>query len=465
MLNEVDFEIENEDSESKSKVQLLKTYSIVTSSPSVSTIVSLSDGGVSRINKYSIASNETRQFKDFMYEDKALKDPTNTFVYKKSISVLNTTHNKGYCIQKKMAFDSSGKPFKSNIEDTPNSSNDFGVFCRYEEQLSSLLNSIRLTSVSVDDCIGLWDIVINKDITNTIERYLNVNNKKATLFYLRYLELLSIMLSCVFGKCINDTIKKRLIELMRVHYRIMMSILKWIIEQNATLPNHMLNQLKKLINRRDLNYKTSTSTSTSTSTTLNHRSKSNHLDNGDEYYFSLILNYINTIASIHQEIILYQPEELKAMDKDVICRINDIMQNEALFSMNDIDMIFKSKIIPAVSFNHDHNSTSTVYANVNANANQGNNHRKLLEKIDLKTPKLFLNKESLKEYTLVLALQNTLINYIKENDDDDEGVVKFRPGLHEFLSNCCLYYELVVFTCLPKEVCIYILLIRITIGS
>ncbi len=59
-----------------------------------------------------------------------------------------------------------------------------------------------------------------------------------------------------------------------------------------------------------------------------------------------------------------------------------------------------------------------------------------------------------KEYTLVLDLDETLIHY-DVDENENEGFYLIRPGALRFLYEMKYYYELVVFTAAIAEVKLY----------
>lgn len=53
---------------------------------------------------------------------------------------------------------------------------------------------------------------------------------------------------------------------------------------------------------------------------------------------------------------------------------------------------------------------------------------------------------------MVLDLDETLIHYDCEDDDDEEGYYLIRPGAIKFLNELSKYYELVIFTAAMPDV-------------
>jgi Dullard-like phosphatase family protein len=80
-----------------------------------------------------------------------------------------------------------------------------------------------------------------------------------------------------------------------------------------------------------------------------------------------------------------------------------------------------------------------------------------LESFDIKSLKddnnkiilSYLSNDSVKKYTLVIDLEDTLVHLSKR--DSGEATVLFRPNLDYFLDNVSKYYEIVIFTCALQE--------------
>ena len=68
---------------------------------------------------------------------------------------------------------------------------------------------------------------------------------------------------------------------------------------------------------------------------------------------------------------------------------------------------------------------------------------------DIKIP--YLNYKSNKKFTLVLDLDETLISFKMLDSTKNQGILRLRPGLYEFLTNVKINYELIIFTSATKE--------------
>ena len=58
----------------------------------------------------------------------------------------------------------------------------------------------------------------------------------------------------------------------------------------------------------------------------------------------------------------------------------------------------------------------------------------------------FLKNPPLKDLTLILDLDETIMSFIYINDDNQEGLLRIRPYLNNFLNLLKEYYEIVIFT-------------------
>ena len=58
----------------------------------------------------------------------------------------------------------------------------------------------------------------------------------------------------------------------------------------------------------------------------------------------------------------------------------------------------------------------------------------------------YIQEKSKKKYSLILDLDETLINFKINHEQNDEGVLKLRPGILAFLETVREYYEIILFT-------------------
>ena len=65
--------------------------------------------------------------------------------------------------------------------------------------------------------------------------------------------------------------------------------------------------------------------------------------------------------------------------------------------------------------------------------------------------KPYIKTPNNKKYTLVLDLEETLINFRLKSEKKEEGTLKMRPGLYEFLDEIQFFYEIIIFTASSQD--------------
>ena len=113
-------------------------------------------------------------------------------------------------------------------------------------------------------------------------------------------------------------------------------------------------------------------------------------------------------------------------------------------SLKDIFYFFKNKIL--------HSNGLFGYLSPQLALKQSYN---LINKISAP----YIKTISKKKYTLILGLEETLINFkfVPTNNKGISGLLKFRPGVNSFLSEMKKYFELIVFSLYPQKIGEYLI--------
>ena len=115
--------------------------------------------------------------------------------------------------------------------------------------------------------------------------------------------------------------------------------------------------------------------------------------------------------------------------------ITEIFKSISEKTYEDIDVFFRDYIF------HVDNFDGSVLASVFLKENE-----------NFKTePAPYIHTKNRKKYSLILDLDETLIHFKINNDDDSEGVLQIRPGAIPFLEKVGKYYELIVFTAATQD--------------
>ena len=119
----------------------------------------------------------------------------------------------------------------------------------------------------------------------------------------------------------------------------------------------------------------------------------------------------------------------------------DIFNKLEKLTQIELQRIYKEKIFVNMNINGSIIGSS-AYFQKNQNYLKYQNNSKNI---------CFLNKNPSKNYTLVLDLDETLIHFKSNPNDDSSGILQFRPFLSEFLIGVSKYYELIVFTAATED--------------
>jgi Dullard-like phosphatase family protein len=76
----------------------------------------------------------------------------------------------------------------------------------------------------------------------------------------------------------------------------------------------------------------------------------------------------------------------------------------------------------------------------------------LLKNSNFRTlPSPYVRTKNNKEFSLVLDLDETLINFKPKNSGEEGGILRVRPGINQFLDEVGKYYELIIFTTATQD--------------
>ena len=286
----------------------------------------------------------------------------------------------------------------------------------FESQYNEILKCLQKGLFCYDECFEWWNFYFTSSLCYKLSEYF-LNNKPFQSVIQRSinLELLSIILcyDISFNECNFNELLSFLQQLIKTHHYNLLLLSKYLLSKIIT-PKNTNQWITKMDNMIHSN------------TVYNLTQQSNvdiikqiqmNCDNITELQRIIITHYANTYL-IENIIMLFK-------------RITTLTPYE-------INIFFREKVIRVL------NRNGSILA---SSANQ--TQKDYLFKNIIKIP--FLNNESLKQYTLVLDLDETLVHFTDDPNDANKGVLHFRPGLFEFLDKVSEYYELVVFTAATKE--------------
>ena len=302
---------------------------------------------------------------------------------------------------------------------------------KFEEKLNNLINSInnKIHINISNDCLELINYFFNSSLYDKLETYINNNNNQTQL---------------IIHKSINFIIFN---AILAYHISFDKSFLNTCLDYLAIIINisnksYLLlceNIVNKIINNRNENIKKE-------KLLLIIKNNICHIDLNDKDFVKYLtsrnyiiskekINFIHEIKYYSFLVHKYIKVLLKNMNKDDNIKegLLQIFYNIKNISPQEINDFFQ-KNIKITNISQEINNIPQ-YPPTNP---------------DIKPP--YINAKLTKKFSLVLDLDETLISLDRNKvNQNNKGILKFRPGLLKFLSKIKKYYEIIVFTSGTKE--------------
>ena len=272
-----------------------------------------------------------------------------------------------------------------------------------EEKLSAVISCIQNDATCEEECFDWFNSYFHTALSNNIEKYFIKEEYIKVIRRAVNLNVFSLMLSydisynpSLFEKCQN-----KLHEIMSYNHIILILISKYL--SNKIIDHNLwVTKLEQLINKYDPTLK-------------------NALRIVKEIFY-----YCNILIKLIPEIfIIYQNTDFMAIYSQL-----DNLTSQELYN------IYREKIHRIINLNGSILASSSYFKNNKTNVN---------------IPVPYIGNKSNKPYTLVLDLDETLIHFKPNPNNEESGTIKIRPYLYQFLDNIKKYYELVVFTAATQE--------------
>jgi Dullard-like phosphatase family protein len=285
------------------------------------------------------------------------------------------------------------------------------------DKYMSIINSIKNVNESSNECFEWWNFYFNSSLCNQFDKYFIVEKNKKVIQYSTNLELFSIILiyDLSFNPILYNQSNSMLLELIANHYNILILISKYLYSKIVSSGyNVWIKKLENLI-------------------------KGNKTENC--YIMEDIKMLCRSVINIQRVLIKNYSNFLNynGIQRNIREFIY-IFQNINNMKIEQLNNFYRDKIFRIL------NKKGSVLASKSYMEENKN-----LIIIENKMPVPYLNKESLKKYTLVLDLDETLIHFKMDPINETKGILQFRPGLYEFLDGIEKYFELVIFTASTKD--------------
>ena len=272
-----------------------------------------------------------------------------------------------------------------------------------EEKLSAVISCIQNGTTCEEECFDWFNSYYHTALSNNIEKYFIKDEYVKVIRKAVNFNVFSLMLCYdisynpeLFMEC-----QYKLNEIMNFNHMILILISKYlsnkIIERNL-----WVNKLEQLIMKYDPNLKNAL-----------------RIIKEIAYYCNILIKLIPEILNICQN------AEFLAIYNQL-----DNLSSQKLYN------IYREKIHRIINQNGSILASSSYFKN---------------NKTNVSIPVPYLPNWSNKPYTLVLDLDETLIHFKPNPNNEESGTIKIRPYLYQFLDNVKKYYELVIFTAATQE--------------
>lgn len=296
----------------------------------------------------------------------------------------------------------------------------------FEDKFSDLINSINKKKDISNKCSDLIENLYNSSLCQKFEIYFNNNHKSQYVIIYKSIVLMIFSIIVSYHISFDNSF-----------FHICLDYLAIIININhktyLLLCEYIINQIKNNLN--DNNYQKLLSIL---------KKDLSHLDLKDKDYVKYLTErkYITnkkTINFIH---------EIKYYSFLIQKYIKVLLKNLNTLQKGNLDKIFDN--INDLSFEEIFNFFQN---NMKIKKNSKKSYLDLNKfsptNSEIKCP--FIKTKLSKKFSLVLDLDETLISLDRENAKENKAILKFRPGLLDFLSKMKKYYEIIVFTSATKE--------------
>ena len=272
-----------------------------------------------------------------------------------------------------------------------------------EEKLSAVINCIQDGKPCAEECFEWMNSYVQSDLIHNIEKFFIKEQFIKIIKISVNFNIFSLILCYVISlnEIIFAQLSMPLLEITNINHRILILISKYFMHKILD-HNMWVEKLNQLIVNYDPIYKN----------TFQIMKEINSLCT---FLFQLLSNILT----------VYSKQELIAIFNEI----------EHLSSI-DLIKIYREKI------HKNSNQNGSIFAS---------SAYFRLHKYNEGVPVPFLNNKSNKPYTLVLDLDETLIHFKSNPNNESSGKIMIRPFLYDFLKNIKKDFELIIFTAATQD--------------
>jgi Dullard-like phosphatase family protein len=304
----------------------------------------------------------------------------------------------------------------NNFEQNTNSfSINFEDLIILQEYLREIIILINKNKVIENECFEFWNYYYNSSLCCQLEKlFTNPLDSNAVRISINY-TLMSIMI------CYDYSFE---LDLLNKIYTTLSDILKLNYKNLILICEHILSRITKESLSNIWVLKLSTIVNAS-----NYNDYNQFLMNG---YNMTIVERISYNTNIIVQNLRFLLKNFQSTKNNILTSMFKKIREK---TYEEINTFFREKILRITNIN------GSILGSVFLL--QNNNFRTL--------PSPYVRTKNNKEFSLVLDLYETLINFKPRNNGEEGGILRIRPGINEFLDEVGKYYELIIFTTATQD--------------
>ena len=280
-----------------------------------------------------------------------------------------------------------------------------------EEKLFEIIKSLNKTKMIHNECFEFWNYYFNCSLYCKLEKlFTNIYESNEVRISINYL-LMTVLICYDYSFNIN---------IINNSYQIFDKVLQLNRDNLILIFKHVLTKIR--VDNRDNIWVFK----------LNDLVNSNLNIYVKDYANMKIVDVINNNSGLIIQNISCLLTTFKTENSIFIF---NFLQNLHTKNYDDIDKFFRERILRVENIN------GSVLASIFLKENR-------LFKTE---PAPYLKTINRKPYSLILDLDETLVHFKVNPDNGNEGVLRVRPGIIEFLESVDKYYELIIFTAATQE--------------
>ena len=297
-----------------------------------------------------------------------------------------------------------------------NSSINIADLLVLDEKFSEIFTALNKTKIMNNECFEFWNYYYNCSLYGSLEKlFTNVMDSNNVQISINYI-LMSVLIcyDCSFDIETLNSVFSVLKDLLNLNHKNLMLIYEHILSKISTesRENIWVLKLLNIVN-------SSKNSDLNDYNTLNGYSMT--LVEKINFNTGIIIQNIRVLLKNYK---IPRVEYLTSLFK----KINDK-------SYEDINNFYRQYILRVDNVN------GSILASI-----------LLRDNAEFKSvPPPYLHTHNQKQYSLILELDETLVYFKVNPENESEGVLKVSPGVMEFLEEVDKFYELIIFTCATQD--------------